>query len=224
MNGDFILKLISLTFSIVAITVSIVTFLHVKKDSSTSKTISCLTEFFPEYKKVMSNIDKALSESEELFAYLDKKDFSDFNKVYYSEKYKTFRKVGYFYELLGTMVRQNEINKEFVLYYFSFPIEFFRKTKKIRDIITGENCLPDYWGSFCYLCAFYNEEKKSNDVGGWIVNGEIIVLSNAERKELPRLTRKDVGFLQKARHKTKKANKLQDRFAAYCTGFLRGSI
>jgi hypothetical protein len=216
MSDEFILQLISLSISLGAIVVSIIAYMHVKKDSSTSKTISCLTDLFSEYKMVMRNINTALLESEELLKYLEKKDFSDFNKVYYSGEYKTFREVGYFYELLGTMTSQNEINKESVLHCFSFPIEFFRKTKKIRDIITGEKCLPAYWENFQYLCALYNAIKEKNGDGGWIVNGKLVQLSPEEKEELPHLDKKDVSFCEKhvikqrALARIKKANKYKE--------------
>jgi hypothetical protein len=49
-----------------ALFLGILTFIHIKKDSSTAKTISCLTDLFPAYKKVMGKINTALLEAEEL--------------------------------------------------------------------------------------------------------------------------------------------------------------
>ena len=184
-----------------------------KKDSSTSKTLTCLTDLFSEYKNVMRNINTALAESEKLYEYLKQGNFSDFNKVYYSKEYETYREVGYFFELLGTLVKLNEINRRSVVHCFSFPIEFFMKTKGIRDIIRQKKCLPDYWGNFRYLCAFYNGVKKSTDKG-WVVNGEIVNLSEEELKELPFIEEKNFSFwrwqakaIAAAERNIRKANK-----------------
>jgi hypothetical protein len=173
-------------------------YLSGKKDNTTTKTTACLTDLFPEYKKTMSNINKATEEAEKLYDNLMKGGFSNFNEFYYTDEYKNFRETGYFFELIGTMVRRNEIQAESVVHCFSFPIEFFRRTKKIRDIISGKNYLPDYWNNFCYLCALYNAAKKFI-IGGWIVNGEIIVLSESEMEELPPVDKKRVGFWRRSK-------------------------
>jgi hypothetical protein len=195
-NLHIILELLNIL--IPGIILSIWIHISGKKDSTTSKTTACLIDLFSEYKSTMSNINKALKESEKLYSCLEKGEFSSFNEFYYTEEYKNFREVGYFYELLGTMTRRNEIQEESVVHFFSFPIEFFRKTKKIRDIIREKNYLPDYWNNFCYLCALYNAAKKYT-TGGWVVNGEIIVLSEAEMKELPPVNKKQVGFWRTAK-------------------------
>ncbi|MDR1903637.1 MAG: hypothetical protein LBQ88_15330 [Treponema sp.] len=185
-----------------------------KKDNAMSKTMACLIDLFSEYKKTMRNINKALAESKKLYVYLKQGKFSDFNKVYYTKEYETFREVGYFFELLGTMVRRNEIQSESVIHFFSFPIEFFRNTKKIRDIIRKNNCLPDYWNNFCYLCALYNEVKMIYTVRGWTVNGEIVLLSPEELEELPAFDKKHIRFWLKEKAKNRRRNFL-DRWRTY---------
>jgi hypothetical protein len=148
-------------------------------DSITSKTISCLTGLFSEYKEVMKKIDKALGEAKTLELYLkeyEKKEenrFSDFNKEYYSEKYANYREVHYFFELLGSLAIQKEIGKSTFWNYFTFPIDYFLKTKVTRELIRKNNCLPSHAESFCWLFAFYNDHRRKNKEK-WISNGKAL--------------------------------------------------
>jgi hypothetical protein len=154
-----------------------------KKDSTTAKTIACLTGLFTEYKAVMGKINNALTVSDDLFKFLKECEtndsFAEFNKVYYSEKYNDFREVHYFFELIGTMIHQEEINKYAVWHYFSFPIEFFMKTVNIRYLIILNKCLPSYAENFCLMFRFYNDEKRRNG-NKWIENGKSFDLDAKE--------------------------------------------
>jgi hypothetical protein len=210
-----ILKILDILFSGVVIAIiSIWIHKSEKKDNSTLKTMSGLTDLFSKYKKTMRNINTALAESEELYkklsVCLENEDFSGFNKLYYTDEYKKFREAGYFFEMLGTMVKRNEIDPVSVIHCFSFPIEFFRKTKKIRDIIREKNCLPDYWANFRYLCAYYNGAKIST-ARGWIVNGEIILLSDKELEELPVIDEKYFRYWRRLAKKKKATRKKIDK-------------
>jgi hypothetical protein len=172
---------------LLSILLSIIAYRNGKKDSMTSKTMTCLTELFSDYKDVMKKINKALILSEKLRKYLKKckakgDDFSDFNKVYYDKKYDTFRDVHYFFELLGTLIRQKEINKNTVWHCFSFPIEFFMMTKDIRDIIKNKHCLPAYAENFIWMFLFYDARRKEKKEK-WIINGKEEYFLDEEIKE-----------------------------------------
>ena len=162
--------------AVLAMIVSIITILRQVKDNKTSKTMICLTELFPAYKEVMKNISKALDESRILLQYLEdckakNNGFSDFNSNYYSPKYDNFRDTHYFFELLGVLARQAEVNKIKIWRYFTFPIEYFIKTKNIREMIWDNDCLPSYAENFCQLFIMYNTFRKKHGIK-WIYNGK----------------------------------------------------
>jgi len=144
-----------------------------KNDSITSKTISCLIGLFPEYKETMKKINNALEEAKELKKFLGdcENNFSEFNNNYYSPKYDNFRDVHYFFEMLGSLVTQKEINRHTFWHYFTFPLDYFMKTRDLRMIIIENNCLPTYAQNFCRLFIFYNEKRKK-DGEKWVVNGK----------------------------------------------------
>ena len=177
----------ALTTALIIITIILSVMIHKfqKKDSKTAKTMTCLTELFAEYKATMNKIPKALTESKKLKNYLSEcinTNFADFNEVYYSDEYNNFRDVHYFFELLGTLIRVEEIDKFAVWHYFSFPIEYFMETKDIRQLITTNNCLPSYAENFCCLFLFYDKHKKKNDKP-WIKNGERFFFTEDQVKE-----------------------------------------
>jgi len=145
-----------------------------KKDSITTKTISCLTSLFVEYKKTMCLINEALKQGKELISFLhgkEKEDLYIFNEIYYSEKYNALREVHYFFELIGSLIKQDNIQKNTFWQYFSFPIEFFMETAKLRTYIKEKNCLPSYAKNFCFMFLYYNDWRNQNNMD-WIVNGK----------------------------------------------------
>jgi hypothetical protein len=156
-----------------------------KKDSKTTKTMTCLTYLFSDYKETMKKIPAALTEAKELKKYLSEcinTNFSHFNEVYYSKNYDNVRDVHYFFELVGSLIRAEEIERHAVWHYFSFPIEYFMETKDIRNLITTNKCLPSYGENFCSLFSFYDKEKKKSKKP-WIKNGEAFFLTEEEVKE-----------------------------------------
>jgi hypothetical protein len=162
---DYVLKIVNilvLTFNFLIVGVFFTIWFHRnrKKENVVTKTMICLTDLFPYYKDVMKEINEALTAAKSLEKYLedceDRKDFSHFNEEYYSVKYFSLLDVHYFFELLGTLLRQKEINKNTVHHYFSFPIEFFIKTENMRKLIHANNCLPSYAENFCWIFLFYN--------------------------------------------------------------------
>jgi len=176
---------IAIILSIIAIIISVFVFIYEKKDRKTLEALSLLPNFFSEYKDVMSKINEALIASDKLKVFLNdcvkKNNFSEFNKVYFSEDYKTFRDVHYFFELLGAMFRKKEINRNTVWKYFAFPLEFFIKTRDIRCIINKNNCLPTYAENLIWLFLFYDNIVKKSKISrfskieyNWALNGEII--------------------------------------------------
>jgi len=195
MNHNFLLiidfikifgTVISIILAFIAVNISIWIYKSKKKDSKTTKTMTCLTDLFPYYKEAMKNINKAFKESKNLEKYLNncklKEDFSKFNKEYYSEKYDCLREVHYFFELLGTIIRKNEIDRSTAWYYFIFPIEYFIETKNIRDDIMNYFCLPSYGENFCWLFKFYNDFRNKYNKK-WFINGEEISFNDKEAKE-----------------------------------------
>jgi len=90
---------------------------------------------------------------------------------YYSGKYENFRRVHYFFEMLGSLMNQNEVRKETFWRFFSFPIDYFIKTRNVRMIISDQKCLPSYAENFCWLFVYYNEYRKKYNKK-WILNGE----------------------------------------------------
>jgi hypothetical protein len=112
---NFIIDVLGVVFSgILAFFAIIWIYRNQNNDSVTSKTISCLTDIFPEYKETMKKINDALESSKKLVQYFEKceqekRNFSDFNKEYYSEKYDSLRDVHYFFELLGSLIRQKKL-------------------------------------------------------------------------------------------------------------------
>ena len=178
--------LLTIALIIITIILSVTVHKFQKKDSKTSKTMTCLTDLFPEYKETMLKIPAALKESKELKKYLceclNNKDFSTFNETYYSPNYKNFLDVHYFFELLGTLIREEEIDKYAVLHYFSFPIEYFMETKDIRNLITINKCLPSYAENFCCLFLLYDTQKKEKRKP-WIKNGEAFFFTKEETEE-----------------------------------------
>lgn len=169
-------------------------------DSITSKTISCLTGLFSDYKKVMRKTNKALKEAKKLEGYIkdckQNNNFSNFNKNYYSKKYDNFREFHYFFELLGSLASQKEIRKSAFWHYFTFPIEYFMKTKNTRELIRNNNCLPSHAESFCWLFAFYNNQKRIHKEG-WIVNGGArCAFSNNEVKKFTGCRYKEFEYKQ----------------------------
>ena len=172
---------------VISVLLTILIYQNERKGGKTSKTMSCLTELFSHYKDTMKKINQALEESKELEQYLkdcsQKNEFKDFNDVYYSPKYDTFRDVHYFFELLGSLTREDEIDQFTVWHYFSFPIDYFLKTKNIRYLITLHNCLPSYGENFCCLFLFYNDRRVKNGIP-WIANGEDFILSVEQAIEL----------------------------------------
>jgi hypothetical protein len=181
----FIIETVFMSFF--SVFLSIIVYRTGKKDSITSKTMTCLTDLFSDYKDTMKKINEALNLSEELRNYLKEcKDkggvFSDFNKVYYDKKYDAFRDVHYFFELLGTLIRQKEINKNTVWHCFSFPIEFFMAAKDIRDTIKNKKCLPGYAENFIWMFLFYDDRRKEKKEK-WIINGEEKYFTDKEIEE-----------------------------------------
>ena len=176
---------LSITLIVVTIRLSMKIREFKKKDSLIEKTMTCLTDLFAEYKETMKKTPEALTESKKLKNYLSeciKTGFDKFNEVYYSCEYDNLREVHYFFELLGTLIRQREIDEFAVWHYFSFPIEYFMETYDIRKMITTNNCLPSYAENFCCLFLFYDEHKKK-DKQPWIKNGKRFFLTEDEVKE-----------------------------------------
>jgi len=176
---------IAIILSIIAIIISVFIFIFEKKTKKTLEALSLLPDFFFEYKRVMSKINEAIIASDKLKVFLNecekKNDFSEFNKVYFSEDYKVFRDVHYFFELLGSMFRKKEINRNTVWQYFAFPLEFFLKTRDIRCIINKNNCLSTYAENIIWLFLFYDDivkKSKNNKFSkikyNWALNGETI--------------------------------------------------
>jgi len=145
-----------------------------KNDSITAKTITCIINLFPKYKKTMKMLNNGLNESKELEKYLNecklKNNFSTFNSVYYSPAYDNFRDVHYFFEMLGSLSNQHEVNKETFWRFFSFPIAYYMETRNVRILIRENNCLPSYADNFNWLFMFYNHKRK-NSRKKWIFNG-----------------------------------------------------
>jgi len=157
------------------------------RDSITAKTISCLTNLLDEYKKAMNLLSEAYLQSQELLDFMLKgiknNNLSEFNKEYYLEKYQSFRQVHYFFELLGSLMKQNEIEKETFWQYFTFPIEYFQKTRDLRMLITDKKCLPSYAESFCWLFVYYNEWRKKHKIE-WYINGEGVEFNDYKASDL----------------------------------------
>ena len=176
---------IILTISVIILTTRI--HKNETKGSITSKTISCLTSLYDEYKKTMGNINEALEQAEKIKIFLQEykeSNFSDFNEFYYSDKNKKFRNVHYFFELLGTLIKQSLVERETFWDYFTFPLDYFRKTKDVRILIWEKKCLPTYAENFCWLFEYYYDYNVQNNGGMWVSNGEKFSIEINEVKEL----------------------------------------
>ena len=180
-NKDLIALIInifsSVVLAILGVVISIIFHRKQAEDSKTAKTVTCLTVLYPEYKKIMKKIYSALKEAKKLKKYLEKckenQCFASFNKKYYSKNYNSLRKVHYFFELIGVLARQDAISKNTLWHYFSFPLEYFIKTKDIRKLIWDNYCLPSYGENFCRLFVMYNDARKKAGMK-WICNGKKI--------------------------------------------------
>lgn len=83
-----------------------------------------------------------------------------FFELYGSDEYKHIRKIGYFYEYLGLIVRKKSIPFPMIFSLFSFPDVFWNRTAEIRKIICEEIDIDDFWINFGYLQKKYQKERR----------------------------------------------------------------
>lgn len=83
-----------------------------------------------------------------------------FFQVFGDGNYNNIRKIGYFYEYLGLIVKKKSIPFAMIFSLFSFPDMFWDETKEIRKIICKEIAIDDFWVNFEYLQKKYQKRRR----------------------------------------------------------------
>lgn len=112
---------------------------------------------------VRARFQSAEGEIASLIKKLEKKpvmDAKEFFRLFGSREYENIRKIGYFYEYMGLIVRKKAIPFSIIFSLFSFPDAFWDKTDRIRKIVCTEVGIYDFWDNFEFLHKKYKRRRR----------------------------------------------------------------
>lgn len=98
------------------------------------------------------------------------KSGDDFTRFLSLGRYRSLRRVGFFYEYLGMLVKRKAIPFDVVFDLFSFPEGFWKSSEGFVGL--ARRYQPDFWENFEYLFSRYDEVEREKWGSNMFESGE----------------------------------------------------